>query len=117
MAKFTTRFDDVLVQALDALAEQHKISRNALLEHLAEKAIKQGFVPIKPGEGYQATADNGRSLTLIQDFDNIKWDNGLLSDSESQAFEQAKQLATRGLWYEARQILTQAGFSINNILK
>lgn len=114
MAKFTSRFDDVLVDALDQLAGQHKLSRNALLEYLAEQAIKQGFIPIRPGEGFIATTIHGGTLSLIQEFQFVSAGSNNLRPPEQEAFQQAKQWADMGLWHQARQTLTTAGFTVTH---
>lgn len=115
MPKFTTRFSEPLIQPLDQLAAAHGLSRNAFLEHLARQAVQRGFIPIRNGEGFKASAPSGGVLTLIQQDGFVAAGQRDLAADELEAFQQARQLAEQGNWYRAKRLLAQAHFSVVNV--
>lgn len=116
MPAFTIRLDDDLTEALDRLFPLLGFkSRNQFLEHLAEKAVERGFIPAKAGQGYLVKSHNGGSFSLIQQAGFVSSGGSGLTDEEDDLFQQARELASQGQWYEARKLLREAGLEVEYI--
>lgn len=116
---FTMRFaDDIDVEKLDHLARVvHGLDRTRFINLLIKQAVVQGFIPRQLGEGYKATSANGGVLSLIQDEGFVSSGKSGLTPPETTAFEQARQLASSGLWAAARHTLQAANFTVTNITR
>lgn len=116
---FTMRFShDVDVEKLDYLARSvHGVDRTHFINLLIKQAVKQGFVPRQVGEGYKAISNNGGVLSLVQDEGFVSSGKSGLTSAEVVAFEQASQLAGKGLWDAARYILQTADFTVTRITR
>lgn len=114
---FTVRLsDDDILAALDTLAAQHGLSRNAFIEHLVREAVATGFVPLLPGEGYRGDTGNGGFATLMQADGYVAGGRKGLDEAEESAFQQALELAQNtGDWPAARRRLLEAGFQVTPI--
>lgn len=113
MPAFTLRLDEQLTADLDKLFPLLGFkSRNHFLEHLAIEAIKRGFIPAKAGEGYLVSTPNGGRFSLIQQTGFVSSGGSGLTDAENTVFQQARDLASQGQWFEARQLIESSGLQV-----
>ncbi len=112
MISFTSRFSEPLIRPLDQLAAAHGLSRNAYLEYLAQEAVKRGFLPIKAGEGFQASSPSGALITFTLGDPVVVSGQQALAKTEQLTFVKARRLAEKGDWQAVKTLLVQAGFVV-----
>jgi hypothetical protein len=118
MRQFTLRVDDELIAEFDALAKIHQLSRSAFIIRLMKEAVDIGYIPIREGDGFRGTTDEGGEITLMRHNKYVSGGKHNLSNNQIDAYEQAKQIASpdRGSqWVEARRILEEAGFKVTRL--
>lgn len=116
MPAFTIRLDDSLIEDLDELFPLLGFkSRNQFLEHLAKKAVVEGFLPTEVGQGYLVKTSNGGSFSLIQQAGFVSSGGSELTSSEDKLFQQARDLTQQGRWHEAKCLLQAADLEIKYI--
>ncbi len=116
MPAFTLRLDEQLTADLDKLFPLLGFkSRNHFLEHLAIEAIKRGFIPSEAGEGYLVSTPNGGRFSLIQQNGFVSSGGNGLTDEENDVFQKARDLASQGQWFEARQLIELSGLQVEYI--
>lgn len=116
MPAFTIRLDDELTEDLDELFPLLGFkSRNQFLEYLAKEAVAKGFVPTEVGQGYLVQTPTEGRFSLIQQAGFVSSGGSGLTADEQDLFQQARELAADGRWYEVKQRLQAADLKIRYI--